>query len=417
MHDRYGNRVTTTSGEAFDSYCTGADLFLAAQAGGIEALVRATELDPAFGLAHADLARAFQIVSQPEAARKHMALARDNMGALSGQELGHVQIMGLLLDGNSAVAFEQIKRHIVDYPRDVMTVQPCCGVFGLIGFSGRVGREEENMQFMAELHSHYEGDWWFESQYAFALCEVGRLAEAETLNELAYAANPKNANAVHHRAHIHYEAGAIAAGRIALTDWRASYDRASILHCHLAWHDALWALIDGDCEQLWAIVAADIMPDVTSAPPINVMTDLIALLLRAQLAGESVPAELWLCASEFAHASFPKPGVSFADAHSAIAYVATGALEPLAQLQDAPRGWAGDMVEHLARGFAAFSEQDWQTCLNEFAPAMVTHERLGGSRAQRDLLELAYGTAQLRMGIDPPSPRLRPFMRSLQAAL
>jgi len=56
--DRYGNSLTTGSAAAFDAYCEGVDLFLAAQAGGIELMQRACELDPGFALAHADVARA-----------------------------------------------------------------------------------------------------------------------------------------------------------------------------------------------------------------------------------------------------------------------------------------------------------------------------------------------------------------------
>lgn len=413
MHDRYGNSVTTTSSAAFDAYCAGVDLFLAAQAGGIEALVRATQLDPAFALAHADLARALQIAAQPKPAREHIAKAREHCGELTGQELAHVQIMGHLLDGNSAGAFEQIKTHIADYPRDVLTVQPCCGVFGLIGFSGRLGREQENADFMAALQPSYQGDWWFESQYAFALCEIGQLDAAEALNEKAFAANPDNANAVHHRAHIHYETGEFDAGRSALAAWRKHYDRASILHCHLGWHEALWAIAAGEFAQVWQILAADIMPDVASAPPINIMTDMVALLLRAEMAGAETPPELWGIASEYAQSSFPRPGVSFADAHSAIAYTRSGASDALAALQTAEKGWAADQVESLANGFAAFDERDWQQCADQFAPVMTSHERLGGSRAQRDLLELVYGHAQLQLGVQPASARLQALAGSL----
>jgi len=82
--DRYGNSLTTGSAAAFDAYCEGVDLFLAAQAGGIELMQRACELDPGFALAHADVARALQINAEPKAAKEAMARALALLPTLRG---------------------------------------------------------------------------------------------------------------------------------------------------------------------------------------------------------------------------------------------------------------------------------------------------------------------------------------------
>ena len=410
MQDRYDNSVTTHSEPAFAAYCEGVDLWLSAQAGGIEWFQEAVKLDPRFCLARADLARALQTMAQPVAAREQIALALEHSetAGLSEQELAHIHIVGLLVGGKSGEAFEAIKIHLRRYPRDVLMLSPCCGVFGLIGFSGRANREQENAEFMAQFVDNYQDDWWFNSQYAFALCEIGELARAEALNDNAFAANPNNANAVHHRAHIHYETQETVAGQAALNSFRETYSQDSILHCHLAWHSALWALGDRDETRLWDVVRSNILPDVASAPPINVMTDLVAVLLRSELAGVRPPVDLWQQASDYAALAFPKPGVSFADAHSAVAHAWTGDhKEALKALQETQRGWASDCVQDLAKAFEAFAEQDWRTCLAALDPALVDHQRLGGSRAQRDMLELVRASVQTRLGQTPNSARFR----------
>jgi len=429
QRDRYGNPVSTTSIAAFEAYCEGLDLFLAAQAGAIEKLTEATELDPQFALARAHLARALQIIAKPDESKQQITLAQQHALALRGegaeQQRNHIEIMAMLVRGKSPQLFDRIKDHLKIHPRDVLMLQPCCGVFGLIGFSGRTEREKENLDFMAGYRKHYVDDWWFESQYAFALCETSALAESEKLNERAFTANPANANAVHHRAHIHYEIGEFKAGREQLNLWRSSYPRSGLLHCHLAWHDALWALAANDLDRLWEIVEADISPEVTSAPPINVMTDLVAVLFRAQLAGVQCPQGLWEKASAYAARCFPKPGISFADAHSVIAHsviahtkdvdhpssvIRADTASSLADLQNTTRGWASDSVTALTHAFSAFLNQDWGDCLGKLEPAMTNHERLGGSRAQRDLLELTRATVQLRLGQRPESPRVQRFL-------
>ena len=405
MQDRYGNHRSTTSDAAFEQYCLGVDLSLAAQPGGIEALTQATELDPNFAVAHADLARGLQILSKPKQARVAMARARALEHQLGDSERGHVNIMGHLIDGQADRALALVKAHLQSFPRDAMVVAPACGVFGLIGFSGRVGREAENLAFMESVAAHYIGDWWFESQMAFSLCEVGQLAKAGDLIETAYAANPHNANAVHHRAHIHYELGESHAGRVAITAWRASYARQGLLHCHLAWHDALWALEAGHVERVWDIVAADIHPQRATAPPINIVTDLVALLLRTELLGHERPNELWRLAADYAQEMFAKPGLSFVDYHCAIAYAVTEREEHLTPLTAVDRGVASDQVAAIATAFAEFAEKNWQGMLAKLTPIMATHERLGGSRAQRDLLELSYAYALVGLGYNAEAER------------
>lgn len=409
MQDRYGNSVTTVSAKAFELYQQGIDLFLAAQPGGIEHLEQATAEDEGFAIAYADLARALQIIAKPKEARAMIKRAVELMGGSSEQEKAHVAIMDMLINGQSAAGYEKIQEHVLTYPRDVMMVLPCCGVFGLIGFSGREGREAENLAFMASLASHYVGDWWFESLYAFALCEVGQLAQAEALNEKAFAANPTNANAVHHRAHIHYETGETEAGRSALVEWRRTYSREGLLHCHLAWHDALWALAMGEAEQAWEIVQADVHPDFALAPPINVMTDLVAVLLRSEFAGQRRRHGLWEVAADYASQHFASPGLSFADAHAAVAYAITDRTEKLDILRETSKGTASDMVSAIANAFTSFAAQDWQGTLDCLVPIMSSHERLGGSRAQRDLLDLTLAYALTQTGLAGEAER---FLRT-----
>ena len=62
------------------------------------------------------------------------------------------------------------------------------------------------------------------------------------------------------------------------------------------------------------------------------------------------------------------------------------------------KGPAGDLVSAAAETFQAFAAQDWPQVIASLQPAMVTHERIGGSRAQRDLLEFTMLAALLRNG-------------------
>jgi hypothetical protein len=52
----------------------------------------------------------------------------------------------------------------------------------------------------------------------------------------------------------------------------------------------------------------------------------------------------------------------------------------------------------MARGFKAYASGDYSTAAAEIEPLLATHARLGGSRAQRDLLEYVVASAKLRGG-------------------
>ena len=70
------------------------------------------------------------------------------------REAGHLGALGLLIDGDGPGAHAAILAHLGEWPLDAMIVQPCCGVFGLIGFSGRAGREAEQLAFTDRLAPH-----------------------------------------------------------------------------------------------------------------------------------------------------------------------------------------------------------------------------------------------------------------------
>jgi hypothetical protein len=93
---------------------------------------------------------------------------------------------------------------------------------------------------------------------------------------------------------------------------------------------------------------------------------------------------------------FGRPGLSFVDMHTVLAYAMAGDETKLAGFRDNPRGAAGDMVPPMARGFSAFARGDYDRAVAEIEPLLATHERLGGSRAQRDLLEYVVTAAKLR---------------------
>jgi tetratricopeptide (TPR) repeat protein len=399
LSDRYGNRLSTASSAARDAYVTAVDLLLSANPGAEQAFLRAIALDPDLAVAHAGLARTLQMQARPQEAKAAIARGVELAPCLSARERGHLETFDLIIHGKAAEALAAARQHLDDYPRDAMVLAPCTSVFGLIGFSGRAGREDELLALMDSLATVYgEEDWWFACMHAFAQVECGQIGKALANIERSLAQHPRNAHGAHIRAHVYYERGERAAGLAYLRDWWSTYPKESQLHCHLAWHIALWELELGRAAEAWSVYHAHLKPGGSWGPPINTLTDSASFLFRAELAGEGRNGELWHELSAYASATFPTPGVTFADVHGALAHALAGNGEALAQLESGARGPAADMVRSLARAFGALRRDAWAEASASLQPVIATHERIGGSRAQRDLIEYTLAVCLLRAG-------------------
>ena len=413
LADRYGLELSTSSAAARDAYVAGVDGLLSANAGVERQFERAIEADPEFALAHLALARSLLLVAQVPAAREASARARDKVKHATPREQSHVNAIALGIEGNPAGSLEATRAHVARFPRDAMVLAPATGVFGLIGFSGRPGREPELYDFLAGFAKHYGEDWWYLSMLAFAAVELGRLDEAQDQIERSLAANPRNAHGAHVKVHVFYEKGEDRAGLEYLEGWLRGLDRQALLHCHLSWHVALFALALGDTRQAWRVYRESVHPGGSWGPPLNVATDTASFLWRAELAGEPRRAELWRETREYGLKCFPKASLSFADVHVALACAADGdtanlerMIRELREREAAGRVPAGSVVRLLAESFGAFTKGDWEGVIERLERALPETVRIGGSRAQRDLVRYTLLAAYLRAGRAGDAKRL-----------
>ncbi len=398
LKDHYGNPISTSSFKAQSSYDRAVHLFLGANYGAVEAFSDAAAEDPDFALAHAGKARALMMTGDMPAAKATLTQAQSCAGQSSHREKAHINLFALLLSGKAAEARGAVWEHVRDYPRDALAAQLCSNVFGLIGFSGKVGREAELLAYTTSLRPHYGDDWWMMSMHALSLCETGQTDASLTLMEASLTLNNRNANASHFKAHAQYEAGATEDGRAYLSNWIKDYDDRGVLHGHLSWHVALWALQQGDEAAMWEAVDSRIGPGGAKGLPINVLTDTAAILYRAELAGFEVPTTRWTSLSDYAARCFPETGQSFADLHAALSHAMAGEGDRLAYVADTAKGFAGDLIKPMAAAWGQIARSDWTGALHNLVPVMAQTERLGGSRAQRDLLELSYANVLMKLG-------------------
>ncbi len=392
MKDRYGLELSTTSSEARDAYVDAIDRMLAADGGVEETLARATGADPDFALAQIAVARQHQLMARGKEARDVAEKATELAAAATPREQRHVEILANLISGQVPRSLELTREHLVDHPRDAFALAPSCGVFGTIGFSGRVGREEEQLELLEPLATHYGDDWWFLSVLAFALLETGQWTEGRELAERSLGLRPTNAHGAHTLAHALYESGDDDDALGFMSDWMPGSDRESLLHCHLWWHYALLLLMTGRHDDADRAFAENCLPGTTGSPSINVFTDSASYLWRSELAGVARDTSRWEAVRGYYEESFRRP-IVFVDAHAGLPYAALGQTEQLEacigqleELGESGRLPAGTTAVTLNRAYEAFAAGRWADVIDLLEPMMGEVVRIGGSRAQRDLL-------------------------------
>ena len=392
MKDRYGLELSTTSTAARDAYVDAIDRMLAADGGVEETLAAAVDADPDFALAHAATARQHQLMARSKEARTVAERAAEQAAAATPREQRHVEIITSLVSGQVPQSLELTREHVAEFPRDAFALAPACGVFGTIGFSGRVDREQEQLALIEPLASDYGDDWWFLTIHAFALLETGQWTRARELVERSLAQRPSNAHAAHTLAHALYESGDDDDALSFMSDWIPGSDRTSLLHCHIWWHYALLLLMAGRHDEANQAFAENCLPGTTDSPSINVFTDSASYLWRAELAGVPHNPSQWETIRDYYEEQFRRP-IVFVDAHAGLPLAALGQVEQLAscidqleELGDAGKLPAGTTAASLNRAYEAFVAERWDAVIDGLEPMMDQVVRIGGSRAQRDLL-------------------------------
>ena len=241
--------------------------------------------------------------------------------------------------------------------------------------------------------------------HAFGLEESGRYAEAEASGRRALGAGARVPWAIHAVAHVMEMQGRHEEGARWMGEWRHHWGardgdgagaEANGFAGHLGWHEALFAL-----EGLDIATALRVFDDYLDASRIEMTlqrVDAAALLWRLRLLGADV-GDRWraLVAAWPLDAATAGRSV-FNDVHATMALIGAGALAQasdwVALCTDAAErrpGWNRELSRELGaplmRGLLAFGAGDHAAAVAAIAPLRGWLARIGGSHAQRDVVE------------------------------
>lgn len=405
--DRYDLALSTRSAPAAERYQAGVDQLLSLWPGAKAALTESIGHDPDFAMAHAALARLHAIHGELGVAREKIALA-STLSEASGtlREQSHIHVLSLVIHGRSGEALSCALSHIEQWPRDVIVFGLLLGAFGLLAFSGQADHDQARVDVCERYARQFpHDDWWFLTYRGWSHGENGNIGLGRELTQRSLELRRENANAAHAVCHVLFEAGEhLEVGNL-ISQWLPGYDPRGILHGHIAWHAALAELAQGNIDSALRIYSNQVSPRVSCGVPLNVISDSASFLWRLQVYGHSVPMNHYHDAAEYAADYFQQAGFAFADVHMALLAAATGdgpALEGRAEALDLlvrqAKLPAGPVVPTLCRAFQSFAQGRYFECAQAIEAVAHDVPRIGGSGAQREIIEDIFLAALMHAG-------------------
>ncbi|WP_426405400.1 FAD/NAD(P)-binding protein [Streptomyces sp. R-07] len=397
--DQFGLPLSTHAAAAASFRC-GLGRVITVRAKAAEAFARATELDPGFALGHAalallghecgadvdvarELADAQRSVRErgDERERSFVDFATRRVMAHEAQKGGAGTGLGT---GNGDAA---LLEHLGRFPADAFALGiavPTIAFSGVTDLDGTLA-----VDLVERTASPYEGHWFHTSLLSFVRQEQGRIEEAGELARAALGAEPASGHAVHALTHVHYESGEHRVGRDWLDGWIGGQGRGAVHRAHFSWHVALHELALDDTAAVRRRWFAQLAPGQVNG--VRALVDSGSLLWRARMSRNwtgRVPVAGVLDA--VARDLVERPATAFTALHSAVALTAAGDLPALRRLRTHAAGAdpvQREVIVPLCGALEAVLEQEWATAVRDLSGLLPSLHRVGGSAAQREVVE------------------------------
>ena len=364
--------------------------------------------DPAFALGGVAIAGLFMIGGfrgdHPEVVGA-LAAAEAAMRGASDRERLHLAAVRAWAEDRAPEALRAWEAILTDWPTDALALR-----FGQDGYY-MLGQSLALRDSAARVLPAWERDnpltSFVNGAYAFGLEETNALGRAEDVARAALAGNPRDAWATHALAHVMETESRQEEGIAFLKGTRDVWRQAHFMAGHNGWHLALYLIEQGRADEALADYDRFAAPKLADDMTLD-RVDAAALLWRLELAGSAVGGRWAQVASAWrAHAE--DHALAFNDLHCAFA--ASRSPDPddgrrlLRSLDDFAHRGRGhnrqvtvEVGRPLIEGVLAFGAGDYARAIDLMLPVRYDAVRIGGSHAQRDIINLTLIAAAERGG-------------------
>jgi tetratricopeptide (TPR) repeat protein len=406
LQDRRGLEVSTRNNQSLDRFEHALELTASYFVDPLAEINAAIADDPGCAIAHC-LRAGLAVMSSERGALplidESVAVVEARDSGANERERRHAAAARTWARGDFAGALQAYNDIVVDYPRDLLAVQIShVGDFFL-------GQSTMLRDRMAQVLPHWDasvpGFGYLLGMHAFGLEETALYERAEDTGRRALELNRRDPWAVHAVAHVMEMQGRLRDGIEWLTSRQDDWSVDNGLAYHNWWHLALHHLDFAEYERVLELYDTRIRP--VQNPVQLEMLDASAMLWRLTLRGVDV-GDRWKPLAETWAPVADEGFYAFNGVHATMALVASQQWDKvdatIASLEQAARGtgtnaiMSRDVGLPLARGIAAFGHGDYAAAIRHITPVRPHAHRLGGSHAQRDIVQLTLLEAALRAG-------------------
>ena len=371
-------------------------------------LRQALARDPGFALGGVAIAALYMIGGfrgdHPEVV-KAFGAAEPTIRRASERERRHLAAASAWAEGKTSQAILGWETILVDHPTDALALRLAQDAYYFLGRSLAIrdcaARVLPAWDRGNPLTSFILG------LYAFGLEETGDLKRAEDFGREALAGNPRDAWATHALAHVMETANRQDDGVAFLKSTRADWSGAHFMAGHNGWHLALFLIEQGCFDEVLADYDRFSAPKLADDGTLD-RVDAAALLWRLELAGVDV-GNRWAPVADKWMAHVDDHVLAFNDLHCAFAAARSpdpGDVKRFSRSLDVyERVGSGDnrrvtaeVGRRLIDGALAFADGDYAQAVEAILPVRYEAVRIGGSHAQRDIVNLTLIAAAERSG-------------------
>ena len=344
-------------------------------------------------------------VPMAAAARPVIASARE-MGQ-GERERAHLAALTHAVEGHRHSAAAVLDRYLLAAPHDLLA--HAAAMF-LDAFQGRFHRVRDRSARSLPLWSKDQpGYGLLLAYYGFGLEEAGHYAEAETISRAAAKLEPHGYWPHHAVSHVLEMTGRPSDG----LQWMAEREplwsgKLNVSRVHIWWHKALFHMELGDKDAALAIYDG---PILETQRPVGVsLTNATALLWRLETLGAE-SGQRWQTLADIWSGHADGRLCLFGDIHAAMTQIRAGRTAELEALKSQMRVTANESSDSsaayrdlglpLVAGLEAFTAGDNRSAVEHLWNARPHLMLLGGSYAQRDVIDWTMTEAAIRAGMRP----------------
>jgi len=411
--DARGYAISGASTRAQVAYEQALGELAAWRAGWHRPLAAALDDSPQFVMAHVLCAYACVGGRDRERAREAAAIhARAAACAANERERLHLAaVHALAVDDDPERARAAFTALLDRHPRDLLALHAAHALDYRVGALGQGADRAERV--LGAWTDGLPGYGAVLAIRAFELEERGDYARAESLALRALDADPADARAMHAMAHVFEMTDRPAAGLAWLGAHAPRWAADTMVARHCWWHLALLHLQQGGAAHALALYDRRIAP--SGEPEVADLIDAAALLWRLALDGHDA-GDRWAALAARWAPRIADAYCSFSDVHAMLAFVGAGDWTLAATLERELARRQHDRTRHgettrtiglpACRAIMAYGRGCHAEAVGLLAGLPALAYRLGGSHAQRDILNLTLLRAVERMRRAARQPRL-----------